>query len=115
MSSAHSIAWHLTTISPPIAAASNGVTGPIPATLRRAPPKPPIAPAPVTGNPSALGRAEGPTDLQPDGNILDELTVHDATDPALVLTNVKNHAPEDWAADTGAPQSTEADAPSHKR
>ena len=69
----------------------------------------------VTGNPSALGRAQGPTDLSPDGNILDELTVHEATDPDLVLTNIRNRAPEDWAADTGETQSTEADAPSHKR
>jgi hypothetical protein len=69
----------------------------------------------VTGDASALGRAEGPTDLQPDGNLLDELTVHEATDPALVLTNVKGRKAEDWAADTGASQSTEADAPSHKR
>lgn len=69
----------------------------------------------VTGDPSALGRAEGPTDLQPDGNILDELTVHEATDPEMVLTAVRNRSAEDWAADTGAPESTEAEAPSHKR
>ena len=69
----------------------------------------------VTGNPSALGRAEGPTDLKPGGNLLDELTVHEATDPELVLTAVRNRPPEDWAADTGAPESTEAEAPSHKR
>lgn len=69
----------------------------------------------VTGDPSALGPSRGRTPLHADGNDLDDLTVMDADDPALGLTNIGDVPPEDWAADTGPTHSGEADAPSRKR
>ena len=68
----------------------------------------------VTGDPSALGVSRGPLDLQPDMG-LDELTVKDASDPSLELTNIGDVPPDDWAADTGPTRTTEEAAPSHKR
>ncbi len=69
----------------------------------------------VTGDPSALGVSRGPMYLHPDGNDLDDLTVMDASDPALGLTNIGDIPADDWAADTGPTHSAEEEAPSHKR
>jgi hypothetical protein len=71
----------------------------------------------VTGDPSALGGgpggAAGSADLE-DFQIentggIDDLTILDADDPALGLTNVPGHPPEDWAADTGPTRVPEGD------
>src|SRR4051812_23697995 len=68
----------------------------------------------TTGDASALGASRGRTPLHPDGNDLDDLTVMDADDPTLGLTNIGEVPPDDWAADTGPTHSAEADAPSRK-
>ena len=74
----------------------------------------------VTADPSSLG-TEGPgatelvgTPLHTGDTELDELTVMDAADPNLGLTNVGDIPPDDWAADTGPTHSGEADAPSRR-
>ncbi|HVW83204.1 MAG TPA: hypothetical protein VHB50_00920 [Bryobacteraceae bacterium] len=69
----------------------------------------------VTADASALGTRRGETPLRPDGNELDELTVKDAHDPSLGLTDIDNVPPEDWAADTGPTRSEEEVAPSRRR
>ena len=51
--------------------------------------------------------------LHPDGNDLDDLTVMDASDPSLGLTNIGDIPADDWAADTGPTHSAEEEAPSH--
>ena len=68
----------------------------------------------VTADPSALGAQRGPVALDPD-NILEDLTVKDADDPSLGLTDTEDEPADDWAADTGPTRSTESEAPSHKR
>lgn len=68
----------------------------------------------VTGDASAGGgEAKGGTPLTGDG-ALDDLTVKDASDPDLGLTGLDDVPADDWAADTGDTQSTEAKAPHHK-
>lgn len=69
----------------------------------------------VTGDASALGISRGRTPLSPGGNDLDDLTVMDADDPALGLTNIGDVPPDDWAADTGPTVSGESEAPSRRR
>jgi hypothetical protein len=69
----------------------------------------------VTGDPSALGVGRGPVTLKPGDTELDELTVKDATDPELGLTDIGEVGPDDWAADTGPTRSEEEAAPSRKR
>ncbi len=74
----------------------------------------------VTADSSSLG-TEGPGASELDGTPLDtgdteldELTVLDASDPDLGLTNIGDVPPDDWAADTGPTHSGEADAPSRR-
>ena len=74
----------------------------------------------ATADPSSLG-TEGPGVSELDGTPLhtgdtevDELTVMDAADPDLGLTNVGDIPADDWAADTGPTHSGEADAPSRR-
>jgi len=43
-----------------------------------------------------------------DGATIDELSVRNADDPSLGLTNVGNRPPEDWAADTGPTRAAES-------
>lgn len=69
----------------------------------------------VTGDPSAGGENRGQTRLKPGDTNLDELTVKDASDPDLGLTDIGEVPPEDWAANTGPTHSEEAEAPSRKR
>jgi hypothetical protein len=71
--------------------------------------------ATVTGDPSALGVSRGQTPLKTGDTELDELTVKDATDPDLGLTDVGETGPDDWAADTGETRTGEEAAPSRKR
>jgi hypothetical protein len=71
-------------------------------------------PGHVTGDPSALGAHRGPDSLAPDEDMLDELTVKDADDPDLGLTDIGDVPPDDWAADTGPTLSAEEKAPSRK-
>src|SRR5438270_2885061 len=52
-------------------------------------------------DPSALGPSRGRTPLDGGDNDLDDLTVYDASDPTLGLTNIGEIPPDDWAADTG--------------
>ena len=79
------------------------------------------SPGHVTGDPSSLG-TEGPGASELDGTPLDtgdteldELTVLDAEDPDLGLTNIGDVPADDWAADTGPTHTGEADAPSRRR
>jgi hypothetical protein len=75
-----------------------------------------------TANPSALGdsrtlgegtlsgtleAAEGADDS---GGEIGDLTIVDATDPNLGLTNVGDVPPDDWAADTGPTRTAEAES-----
>ncbi|HZL56998.1 MAG TPA: hypothetical protein VFC21_07955 [Bryobacteraceae bacterium] len=71
--------------------------------------------ATVTGDPSALGVSRGQTPLKTGDSALDELTVKNASDPDLGLTDIGDVPPDDWAADTGPTRSTEEAAPSRKR
>jgi hypothetical protein len=71
--------------------------------------------ATVTGDPSALGPSRGQTPLNTGDTDLDELTVKDASDPTLGLTDIGDVPPDDWAADTGPTHSAEELAPSRKR
>jgi hypothetical protein len=50
-------------------------------------------------------RSEDPTSV----SVLEELTVTDADDPKLGLTNIGDVPADDWAADTGPTHSAEAD------
>jgi hypothetical protein len=67
-----------------------------------------------TGDLEARPTEKSDQDLQPDEG-LDELTVKDASDPSLDLTNIGEVPPEDWAANTGPTRTNEEAAPSHKR
>lgn len=70
-----------------------------------------------TGDASALGESMSSTSGSPldsDGD-LDDLTVMDASDPALGLTNIGMVPPQDWVADTGETVSGESEAPSRRR
>ncbi len=65
---------------------------------------------------SADALAGGPTDgslgiaeLSVDSD-LDDLTIHDATDPDLGLTGIGDVPAQDWAADTGPTRTGEASA-----
>jgi hypothetical protein len=65
-----------------------------------------------TANPSALPggpalSSEGIAEIGGSGD-LEDLTVLDATDPDLGLTNVGDKPAEDWAADTGPTRTGEA-------
>jgi len=51
----------------------------------------------------------------PDGEELGELTVMEADDPALGLTNIGEIPPDDWAADTGPAHSAEEEEASRRR
>ena len=65
--------------------------------------KPQTEPGPEgvdTTNTGVLSAASGVTALDP-GNVLEQLTVKDATDPSLGLTNVPGKHAEDPYADTG--------------
>ena len=55
----------------------------------------------VTGNSNPMGAAHSVDDL-------DDLTVLDADDPTLGLTNYGDVPPDDWAANTGPTRSAEA-------
>ncbi len=68
----------------------------------------------VTADSSALGVSRGEQFLRGESD-LEDLSVKDASDPDLGLTNVEGKPAEDWAANTGPSTSTEAEAPSHKR
>jgi hypothetical protein len=66
----------------------------------------------ITADPSALGTPRGNTagtTLEPD-SVLEELTVKDAMDPSLGLTNVPGHPPEDPIADENERTITKKDA-----
>jgi len=67
----------------------------------------------VTGDPSAAGVSRGDKLLKSDGG-LDDLTVKDASDPDLGLTDVGDVPADDWAADTGPTHSTEEKSPHRK-
>jgi hypothetical protein len=71
--------------------------------------------AKVTGDPSALGVSRGMTPLKTGDTDLDDLTVKDASDPDLGLTDIGDASPDDWAADTGPTHTGEEKAPSRKR
>ena len=67
----------------------------------------------VTVDSSALGGGAGASvtgtgDLEAESGTLDELTVHDATDPELGLTNIGEVPAEDWAANTGPSRTGES-------
>lgn len=63
----------------------------------------------------ALDRPDEPgmdsedTDAGVSGSGLDDLTIRDADDPSLGITNVGNIGPDDWAADTGPARAPEAE------
>jgi len=62
---------------------------------------------------SALGGGPGASvtgtgDLELQSGTLDELSVHDASDPELGLTNIGEVPAEDWAANTGPSRTEES-------
>jgi hypothetical protein len=63
------------------------------------------------GPPLGHDRALGPEQMeQTAGDAeIDELTVLEASDPDLGLTNVEGHPAEDWAADTGPTRTAEGE------
>jgi hypothetical protein len=68
----------------------------------------------MTADPSALGSGPG-SSVTNTGDLLgentgglDDLTVHDASDPELGLTNIGEVPAEDWAANTGPSRTEEA-------
>lgn len=66
-----------------------------------------------TADPSALGDAANIGEGRASGLLEDDeadLTIVDATDPSLGLTNVGDVPADDWAADTGPTRSGESDA-----
>ncbi len=68
----------------------------------------------VTASPDALasgptGSSTGIAEIGGDGG-LEDLTVHDATDPDLGLTDIGDVPPDDWAANTGPTRTGEAAA-----
>ncbi|MBL8210344.1 MAG: hypothetical protein JNK87_06510 [Bryobacterales bacterium] len=66
----------------------------------------------VTGDASALaeGQSPAPSELTgAAGQDLAGLTVHDALDPDLGLTNIGEVPPQDWAADTGETKNQQID------
>lgn len=59
---------------------------------------------------SGAGGAAGSEDLLTFGDsAIDDLTIMDADDPSLGLTNIGDVPAEDWAADTGPTRSAEGD------
>jgi hypothetical protein len=66
----------------------------------------------ATADPSALATGPGAMsrDLDRagigDSGGIDDLTVHDAGDPELGLTDIDDRPPEDWAANTGPTRDT---------
>ena len=69
----------------------------------------------VTGDPSALGVSRGSTPLDTGDNELDELTVMEASDPDLGLTDIGEIGPDDWAADTGPTRTGKEASPRRTR
>lgn len=65
-----------------------------------------------TADPSSLedaGTFQDASLTNPGGNgDLEDLTIHDATDPNLGLTDTDDVAPDDWAANTGVTRTAEA-------
>ncbi|MFN3323971.1 MAG: hypothetical protein ACK5AZ_10785 [Bryobacteraceae bacterium] len=69
-------------------------------------------PGNTTADPSSLAEianAAAPVDVAEGGAGIDDLTVLDASDPSLGLTNIDESGPGDWAADTGPSRSPEGD------
>ena len=67
-----------------------------------------LARSPAMGEGTAETADETGGEFDENTGELGELSIHDAADPSLGLTNVGDVPADDWAADTGATQSGEA-------